>query len=184
MAWRRPPSIRPRVATTDPTPRTMPTSCSTLLLRWESMSTMPSMTDSQSERRYRFILARLGSRRVLVHPAVDDVHDARALLRDPRVVGHDDDGLAAPVRLVEDLQDLGAGLRVQVSGRLVGEDQGRFHDDGPGYGRALALPARELRGPVLRPLEEADLLQGGPRPVAPAGAPDPGVEEGQLHVAL
>ncbi len=47
--FRRPPSIRPKVATTEPTPRTMPIICSRLRLRWVFMSTMPSFTESQRE---------------------------------------------------------------------------------------------------------------------------------------
>jgi hypothetical protein len=48
--WRRPPSIRPKVATTEATPSTMPTICRTLRLLWAAMSTTPSLTESHSER--------------------------------------------------------------------------------------------------------------------------------------
>ncbi len=47
--WRRPPSMSPKVATTEPTPRMMPTIWRTLRLLWAPMSTTPSTTESQSE---------------------------------------------------------------------------------------------------------------------------------------
>ena len=55
MTCWRPPSMRPKVATTEATPRTMPTSWSALRVRWLFMSTTPSITDSQTEASRRFI---------------------------------------------------------------------------------------------------------------------------------
>src|ERR687889_305039 len=49
------------------------------------------------------------------------------------VVGDHDDGLVeAVVHLLEHVEDDGRVLRVEVSGRLVGEDDGRVGDDGAG----------------------------------------------------
>src|SRR5918993_1164155 len=48
------------------------------------------------------------------------------------------------VKLLLQLHHIGAGLRVEVAGRLVGEDHGRFADQRPGDGDALLLAAREL----------------------------------------
>ena len=54
------------------------------------------------------------------------------------------------------VQHAGAGLRVEVAGRLVGEDDGRFGDQGAGDGDPLLLAAGELRGPVGAAVLEAD----------------------------
>src|SRR5512140_2994120 len=91
--WRRPPSIRPKVATTEPTPRMIPTICRMLRLLCAVMSTTPSVTESQSEKkRLRSALKRAMGLRLAVEgvgldAAVDDRHDALAALRDARVVG-------------------------------------------------------------------------------------------------
>src|SRR5512138_1884986 len=110
--WRRPLSIRPNVATTEATPRMMPTICRMLRLLCAAMSTTPSITESQSEKkRLRKRIRRAMENRLAVHgvgldAAVHDLHGPPAALRDPRVVGHDHDRLAPGVHLVEDLQDL------------------------------------------------------------------------------
>src|SRR5262245_27922223 len=121
ITWRRPPSIRPKVATTEATPSTMPTSCSRLRVRWLLMSTTPSTTDSQSEDRC-FRIGRTGSlglEAVVDDAPVDDLDHALALVGDARVVGHDHDRLALLVHAVQDPLDLEPGLAVQVAGRLV-----------------------------------------------------------------
>ncbi len=79
---------------------------------------------------------------------------------DARVVGHEHDRQPAlAAGLGQEVEDLGAGLGVQVARRLVGEDQGwvvgeRTHDGG-----ALLLAAAELVGPVVDPVPEAHLLE-------------------------
>ena len=64
----------------------------------------------------------------------------------------------------EDLVDLVAGLGVELAGRLVGQDEHRLLDQGPGDGHALLLAAGELVGAVVEPVPQADLLEqlGGP----------------------
>ena len=64
-------------------------------------------------------------------------------------VGHQDDGVSLGVELIEQIHDLFAGLRIQVPGGLVGEDDGRVIDQGSGDGHALALSAGELVGLVV-----------------------------------
>ena len=64
-------------------------------------------------------------------------------------------------------EHLGARVAVEVAGGLVGEDDRRFADHGPGDGDPLALAARQGRGPVPEPVPETDLLEGGGRPTAP-----------------
>ena len=57
---------------------------------------------------------------------------------------------------------LGAG--VEVAGGLVGEDDRRAADQGPGTGDALLLAAGELVGPVVQPVPEADGVDHGVEP--------------------
>src|SRR5262249_9559006 len=132
MACWRPPSMRPKVATTEPTPSTMPMSWSRLRERWLFMSTTPSITDSQSEARCFFIGL---VEAVVFDEAVHDAHHALALLGHARVVGDDDDGLPLLVHLVEDADDVQPGLGVEVARGLVGQDERGRHDQRAGDGR-------------------------------------------------
>src|SRR5262245_11084958 len=131
--------MSPNVATTEATPRTTPSTWSRLRERWELMSTIPSMSDSQTDARY--FLTGSGIQPIVFDAAVHDLHHPLALAGDARVVRDDDDRLAAGVHLVEDLQDLVARLRVEVAGGLVGQHQRRLHHQRARDGRALALPA-------------------------------------------
>src|SRR5581483_12010294 len=60
---------------------------------------------------------------------------------------------------VEDVEDLAPDLRVEVPGRLVGEEEGRLHDEGARDRDALALAARELIGTVRGAVGERDALE-------------------------
>src|SRR5437773_9636148 len=76
--------------------------------------------------------------------------------RGPRVVRHHDDRLVVlVVQAVEKDQDLLGALRVEVPGRLVGHQDERIGDDGPGDRHALLLPARELPGVMVHPARDA-----------------------------
>src|SRR5262245_28662238 len=146
---RLPPSMSPKVATTEATPSTMPTSWSTVRLQWLRMSATPSITDSRREAACFFAVSRRffiprSVEAVGFDPAVHDPHHALAALGDPGVVGDDDHGLALPLHLVEEVQDLEAGLRVQVARGLVGQDERRLVHQGAGDRRTLPLSAGEL----------------------------------------
>ena len=67
-----------------------------------------------------------------------------------------------PVIAVERLQqieDLVAGLAIEIAGRLVAEQQRRVGDDRARNADALFLSARQLPRIVLRAFGEADDLQ-------------------------
>ena len=49
-----------------------------------------------------------------------------------------------------------AGVRVEVRGRLVGEEEGRRAGEGAGDGDPLLLPAREVAREERLPVGEAD----------------------------
>ena len=61
---------------------------------------------------------------------------------------------------MEQLHHRLAALRVEVAGRLVGEQNHRLAGDGACHGDALLLSAGELTGQVLGAMRHADALEG------------------------
>src|SRR5581483_11469037 len=68
---------------------------------------------------------RFESTRGSTHLAVLEPDDALGGGRDPGVVGDEQKSQALGVQLLEELQHLGARMRIQVPGRLVGQKDGR-----------------------------------------------------------
>jgi hypothetical protein len=62
------------------------------------------------------------------------------------IVGRDDDRSSKPVQLDEQTQQPARHLRVDVTGRLVGEQNLRLADDGACDGRALLFPPESTEG--------------------------------------
>ena len=95
-------------------------------------------------------------------------------LRRVRIVRHHDDGLAVvAVQRLQQVEDLVAGLAIEVAGRLVAQQQRRIGDDRARDADALLLAAGQLARIVLRAVGEADDLQGDRGalpPLAPATA--------------
>ncbi len=60
-----------------------------------------------------------------------------------------DDGVAGLVQAREQGHDLDAGLRIEVTGRFVGEQDRRIVDERAGDGDALPLTAGQFVGPWL-----------------------------------
>ncbi len=83
---------------------------------------------------------------------------------------------------MKELEDLLAGLGVEVSGRLVGQEEGRLVDQCPGDGHPLPLAARELGGLVLHAVLHFHHLQGPAGLVLAFLFPEPRVDHGQLDV--
>ena len=76
---------------------------------------------------------------------------ARGALGGVRVVRHHDDRLLELlVQPLQQRQHLARRLRVEVAGRLVGEQQRRIGDDGARDRDALLLPAGQLARIVVR----------------------------------
>ena len=75
------------------------------------------------------------------------------------IVRHEDDRDPLGVELLEHPQDLDAGVRVEVAGRLVGQHQRGVIHQRPGDGHALHLAAGHLRRLVLGPIGQADAIQ-------------------------
>jgi F0F1-type ATP synthase alpha subunit len=75
-------------------------------------------------------------------------------------VGHSDHRLAHRVRqIVEDLPHRAARCRIEITGRLVGEEDQRVIGQGAGDGDALALTARELVRVLGALLDDAQSIQ-------------------------
>ena len=81
------------------------------------------------------------------------------------IVGDQDERLAVvPVELPQEGQDLRRALGVQVAGRLVGQDQRRLVDEGPGDRHPLLLAARQLGRAVVGAVTETDEVERLIRP--------------------
>src|SRR5438045_3512232 len=86
-----------------------------------------------------------GAGRPFDQSALLQVDDALGALGGARVVGDQQDGFAEPLlQFAHEVEDFLGRARVQVPGRLVGDDQDRIGDDGAGDADALLLAAREL----------------------------------------
>ena len=84
--------------------------------------------------------------------AADGVHDAF-------VMGGEEDGRAELVDLLQDADDVIGVRRVEIAGRLVGDDDVRMVDDGPGDGHALFLAAGELVREIPHLVGQIDELE-------------------------
>src|SRR5262245_1524102 len=82
-----------------------------------------------------------GAADVVFYFAVADMDGAVGEGRDVGFVGDEHDGVAGFVQALEQPHDLGAGFRVEVAGRLVGEQDRRVVDERAGDGDALTLTA-------------------------------------------
>ena len=76
-----------------------------------------------------------------------------------RIVRHHADGCAAAMQFAQQIHNLLAILRVEVSGGLIGQQDGRITRQRAGHRNALLLTARELRRIVLDAMGHADALQ-------------------------
>ena len=98
-------------------------------------------------------------------------------------MGYHYDGAAVLlVELVEQVHDLDTHLGVQVTGRLIGEDDVGVTYDRTGDGYTLALTAGELRREMSHTVAQADLLQHGLGQLAALRGRDLAIEQGKLHV--
>jgi hypothetical protein len=98
-------------------------------------------------------------------------------------VGDAHDGHPLGVEGEEELEDLGARLRVQVPGGLVGEEQRGLRDERPGDRHPLLLSAGELVRRVVEARAQPDALEHRPGPRRPLRARDAAlVDERELDV--
>ncbi len=75
------------------------------------------------------------------------------------IVCRDDDGRAEAIEFDEETQETAGHLRVDVAGRLVGEKDLRFADDGTRYCGALLFAAGKYGRIRVHPVAEPHPLQ-------------------------
>ena len=97
-------------------------------------------------------------------------------------MGDKDDRDAAGIQIVKDVQDLLARDSVEVTGRLVGQDDTGFGRQGAGDGNPLLLAARQLVRPVIHPIREPHRPQSLFGPPAPFPTAPAGIHQGQFHL--
>ena len=85
--------------------------------------------------------------------------------RGPRIVRHHHDGSTLGIELLQEADDLLAGLGVQVAGRLIGQNHGGIVGEHPGQGDSLLLADAQLARLVVKPVAQADSFQKRLRPV-------------------
>src|SRR6186997_3093984 len=101
--------------------------------------------------------APVGDGAIGLHHAVAERHDARAVLGDIRFVRDQHDGDAAlDVEALEQPHHLDAGSRIEVAGRLVGQQDRRVVDQRARDRHALLLSARQLVGMMAESIAQAD----------------------------
>src|SRR5690606_13115445 len=106
-----------------------------------------------------FVRAQLLQRLLVDDLAVEHRDAPLGALRETRVVRHHADGGAVRVQLVEQPHDGIAVLGIEVSRRLVGEQDRRAAHQRTRHGDALLLATGELRGVVLYPARHADAVE-------------------------
>ena len=157
-----------------------PTESSTIIT--PTPSEKPSRRKSERAfltRRWRKAsVAIIGHRPVLGHdPTVQHVDDAARLRGQALVVGHDDEGGAVPIEPAEEVEDLATGGGVELTGRLVGEQDRRPVGERAGDRHPLHLSTGELGGTVPVAMTEPDVLEQlpgtRPSPGEPAHRPRP-----------
>lgn len=97
------------------------------------------------------------------------------------LVGGDDDGGAALIKVGEVVEDVVAGLDVHAGGGLVEDEQGGGADQGAGEDDAVLLAAGEVADAALGEAGHAELVEDGGEAVAlfprgPGGAAETGGE--------
>src|ERR1043166_2572191 len=94
-----------------------------------------------------------GSIFAVADQTISNANDPLGMLGHGGIMGDDDDGDAfLTIELLEHLQDLFAGLRIQIAGWFVCEEQRQMIHEGAGDCHALLLPARQLRWLMIHSL--------------------------------
>ena len=82
----------------------------------------------------------LFKKKLLYLPSIKEMNNPRGLFGLCPIVGnHHDRTAIILVQLMQDLHHLGAHLGIEVTGRLVGQNNLRIADDCPGNSHTLAL---------------------------------------------
>jgi hypothetical protein len=115
--------------------------------------------------------------------AVPEFQDAVGQFDQGIVVGGHDRGDPLTVRDAADQpHDLARGLQVELTGRLVGEQQPWIVRQGPRDRYPLLLTAGQLVGALPRVTGQPHQVQQGERPALPGRRIQPGQPHRQAHV--
>src|SRR5687768_2297807 len=117
----------------------------------------------------------------LDHAVAKNDH-AAGVRSDVGLVRHHDYSLSRSCELLEHAHDLFRGRRVEVSGGLVGEQNGRVVHQRARDGDALSLSAGELVWPVSDSISELDALERGDGALLSLVGRNAGVHERKLDV--
>src|SRR5437660_7208348 len=94
------------------------------------------------------------------HSPRQQPNDSVAIHNDIKIVrNHDNSQAVTAVQVAEQLDDLAPGSGVEVSGRLIGQQDARLIDQGTGDGGTLHLAAGQFARPMPEPLAQADSFQ-------------------------
>ena len=115
-------------------------------------------------------------------PAVLQGDDAGGVLLGQLGIMGDHDDQPVPGHLLQKLHHLHAGLAVQRAGGLVGQEDVRVVDEGPGDGNALHLAAGHLGGHLVELVAQPHLFQGVHGPAAALLLGHARQGQGKLHV--
>src|SRR5262245_47584834 len=100
----------------------------------------------------------------------------------PGIVGHHADRRTTLVELAEQIHHRLAAARVEVAGRLVGEQDQRLARDRARNRHALLLTSRQLTGQVLGPMSHADPFQGRRDSLLALGGAHAAIGQRQFYV--
>ena len=106
------------------------------------------------------------------------------MARITRVMGDHADGRTGTVQLAEQFHDGFTVGRVQVSGRLVGQQDGRIAGYRAGHGHTLLLTAGQLRGIVLHAMRHSHALERLLHPLHALGRAHAAIGEREFHVLV
>src|ERR1700730_7469924 len=134
-------SVSTSVPDTKVTPSTMAMAVSASRSLWANRPLMVTFHISAAQSLH-LLEHRVGGRceEFAHHVAVGQEHHPIGVGRAPRIVGDHDNRLAElGHRPTQEGEHLGGGVGVEIAGGLVGEDQIRAADQGPGTGGTLLL---------------------------------------------
>src|SRR5665647_3564959 len=113
--------------------------------------------------------------------SVADADDALRVQGHFLLVRDDDDGVAPVGKALEQRHDFRAGLGIEISRRLVREQDGRLVDERAGDGDALALSAGKFVRLVMHAVGQADAGQRFKRELPPFLRRNACVNQRQFH---
>ena len=103
---------------------------------------------------------------VALDHSIHDVNGPMGVIGHFGIMRDQDDGDSCRVELLEHAQDFDARVRIEIAGRLIGENERRAIDQGPGDRDTLLLSARHLRRLVIGSTSQPNAVQAGYRPAA------------------